>query len=594
METCTLSLPINKAVFTKTLTIPPNGYAGEMSQPHWIFTWNGGNGCFIFGDESVLYAMDRNQTLLWQLRARLAFSGYALDGKTICMVDGHVLLSYNADTLQTLFAGTPNAEAASAEIGPQLAMNLITRQRYSSSPSEGDRASIYDLSDPTDQASAETLMSVRRLRSWLQLLEEALDERRKTQILLVSLEGADASSDKFDLLAARDLNLAKFIDDIRWLLGADNRHKDRSCHGLFTSVQEKLNAMEAEAANLRFTAPVICRDRGANEECVFVMDATGGCRGLTASFVHTGIAFDTFSLDAPASMKMIPVEMDGDYPPTVAYLKVNHVQWFLSNNDGIIWPLPDMSWETVPSPEKWNELLALKRSRNPWARANLPNKALAFTVYNASRPGAKNLLFVSNDLQTDTSAVQLVASLVEFPAVDGTNDFAQPAPRLIGGTLSAQNGDVSGPILSPVGLLYEADTAFVYALTFSSSRPSQILEWVNSIGSAASEWQKILGTSTAQREKTREGVTAGQIRRPLQTWRTVDWHKVRMQTEVTTEDWPAAWQSARRDVTDPAWAASIAAARVAYTRSPLWNAWKEAGTQVLEGVLRNPPSQPYP
>jgi len=612
-------------------------------------------------DESVLYVLDREQSLICQVNARLSFSGFTVDGKTIYIVDGYVLFRYDLEILQSQFLARPKTALAGAEGAPQRAYNLLTDVRFSASPSEGDIETIYDLASAADKANAAKLATARRLRSWVHLIKDAQKERRKTQILLLAKKGEETYSELYDLLINRDLQLAGMIDDARWLLGVDTLYTDRSCQKLFKEIEETVRKIETEAVSLRFSPPVLRQSRDVDGRAVYVMSAAGLVLGLTTSLSDPLGARH----DPPTALEML-MDEPSDRSATISYL-TSAGMTLLKLEDATITKV--RSTPTTITPAAWIELLALKRSQSPWSNASL--SGLEFWVHNVSTPTSKNLLFVSNDERSESSALQLLSSLLAFPDVNGSNDFSSPAPNLQGGTLFEQTRNTSYPVVAPVHFHPEDGSLYVYALASSSFGPARLLEWVDDSSRAPSGWQRFVGADATARDKKRAEVKAGQIQSPRETHRSLVWHKTKLQAEVTTEDWHTKWREAatlvipfnqnrsERDAlrgkasnyhaqvlrdkglemancfllvcnqykerspderdradcqsissgfgmsTDTLWAAfvntraltlaeashnaglpgvtqAIASATAAYTHSPIWNAWKQAGPQLLK------------
>jgi len=428
-----MSLPNVKATFSMPLDVPPNGHSGKMSQPHWIPIGIYGKGCFVMADEAVLYVLDRDQNLIFKSYSRLAFSGFAVDGKTIYLQDGYVLFRYDLEILQSQFLAQPKNILGGVQGAPQRAYNLVTGERYSAAPSEGDLKSIYDLVDPIDKANAEKLVAARNLRSWVRLIQDAQKERRKTQVRVLAVKGEEIYSSQFDLLASRDVQLAGMIDDSRRLLGVDVLNRDRSCKTLFREIEEKVRKLENEAARLRFTAPVLRQNRDLDSRAVYVMDATGLVVGLTASLSDA----QGTKNDPPIVMEM-SIEENPDRSATISYLTAGNID-LLNVKDETITRIS--STPTTISPASWIESLALKRSQSPWAKASLSE--VEYLVHNVSTPTSKNLLFVSVDEQNNSTAAQLVSSLSAFPTAGTPYDFNVPAPTLQGGSLFDQKLDTS-------------------------------------------------------------------------------------------------------------------------------------------------------
>jgi len=530
-----MSLPNINATFSKSLNAPKNGYSGKMSQPYWVPIGTGGRGCFVIADESVLYVLNREQDLILQLDARLSFSGFAVDGKTIYIVDGHVLFRYDLEILQTKFLALPKLELSGVEPAPQRAYNLVTDQRYSAGPSEGDLKTIYDLVNAADKANAEKLAEARCLRSWRRLIQDAQKERRKSQSRLLAKKGGETNSDTYDLLANRDLQIGGMIDDARWLLGVDSLNKDRSCQILFAQIEEKVRKIEGDAVRLRFSPPVLRKNREVDGRAVYVMDATGLVIGLTASLSDA----QGTKNDPPIALEM-SIEENIDRSAGISYLTSQGVT-LLKVEDTAITKI--RTTPTTATPASWIEALALKRSQSPWSKASLGETE--FMVHNVSTPTSKDFLFVSNDEGSDAAALQLVSSPSVFPAVDGSNDFIGPVPGLYGGILFDQKLDVSCPIVAPVYFHLEDGINFVYALAYSSFSPTNLLKYIDNIDKPASKWTEFVGKDAAARTKTRESVKSGKIPTPRETYRPLVWNKIKLQTEIKSEDWQATWKDAK-------------------------------------------------
>ena len=496
-----MSLPNVKATFSMPLDVPPNGHSGKMSQPHWIPLGNYGDGCFVVADDSVLYVLDCDQNLILQRDAKLAFSGFVVDGKTIYVQDGYVLLRFDLEILQSHLLTRLKTGLRSEEDGvPQRAYNLITEERYSAAPKEGNLATIYNLKNAADKANADKLAVARRLRSWVRLIQDAQKERRKAQVRS---------------LPARELLLTGMIDDARWLLGVDVLANDVSCEALFRGIDDKVRKIESDAARLRFSRPVIRQHRSLDARAVYVMDAEGLVMGFNPSLSQVqGVKND------PPIVLDILLEENPDRTATISYLTAAGIT-LLNIKDDTITKISTTA--TTISPASWVDSLALKRSQSPWGKTSLAE--VEYTVQNVSTATSKNLLFVSLDEQNDTSTLQFVSELSAIPAVNGSNDFSVPAPNLQGGILLERKQDISFPIAAPVRILPERGIAFAYAVGYSSYSPTKLPEYIDKTPS------------------NREGVTSGRTPPPRKTCRSMVWHKFKLQSEVRTEGWRTAWQT---------------------------------------------------
>jgi len=627
-----------------------------MSQPHWIPEWNHGQGCFIFADESALYVLDCDQNIIWQLFARIAFSGFTVDGNTIYVLDGYVLFRYDLDILHAAYEALLRTPLKGYEGVPQRAYNLITEQRYAAAPSEGKLSEIFNLVAQEDKVNLEKLAVARRLRSWVQLIQDAQKERRKTDARLAAPDGGGS---RRDLLVKRNTQLAKTIEDTRWLLGVDALDADRSCEALFASTAARIRTIETDAAHLRFSPPTLRTSRAPDGRAVYVMDGTGLVMGLTPTLSSV----QGTQNDAPIALGML-METNADRTTSITYLTAVGLMLLTAGASGItrVGPTP-----TLITSAEWVESLALKTSQSRWAKASLAAGDLVFMIQNVSTPTSKDLLFVSSDDSNDTSALHYLTSLSAFPPADGSNDFRLVAPRLKGGII-AQQTQMSYPVIAPVRFHPEGGIVFVYAVTYSAFSPTKLLEWIDD-SNGTSKWTEFVGADIAAKTKTREKVKSGQIGRPQQTCRSIVWHKVKLQDEVSTEEWLAAWRGtaelwspvdresanvaqmqdtanrnrdniirsdrsktgpynelcqrfrrgesgrslvndcsllanrwgvpydrlwsaglherdlgqaeARRTAAEQALTAAVDRARAAYSTSPLWNAWKQAGSQLL-------------
>jgi len=529
-----LSYPILRAAFSRELPLPATGHAGAMSQPYWVSTGDQGYGFFIVGDESVLCAIDLEGRIFWQTTARLAFAGYAVDQRSVYVVDGYVLLGFDVGLIQKKLTSPVTEMLGDAERDPQRAYNLITLATCGVEKGDSPFGDIYKVVDASDIANAGKLAKARQRRSWLRMLREAKAEWLKNGERLHAINSAPISADYYDLLASRERQLAGFMDDARWLLDVDELNKDRSCQQLIARIEAEITQLESEAADLRFSAPVVRRNWQHNGIGVFTMSGNGLFMGFSTGFKE---AIGS-KQKQPAAMR-IAIEEGADRRTVLTYLSGAGVTALLLDDKGL---------SVLPEPEKtaeqWNEKWIQSRSQLPWKQPSLPGRSTEFAVHRLDSSGAKGILVVSRDERADEEIIQLISYPATVPNTPPTPDFTREAPVIIGGKATHPTSAVSLPFIAPVIVNNENDSTFIYALSFSSFAPSPLLGMIDNTRSRVTEWEKFIGTDAVARGQKRESVRKGTLVPPTAIMRPVSFNKIKLQGNITDEDWILSWHDA--------------------------------------------------
>ena len=532
-----MTYPTLRAAFSSELPLPATGHAGTMTQPYWVPIGTQGNGFFIVGDESILCAIDRGGQILWQAKARLAFAGYTVDERSIYVIDGYVLLRFDIGLIQRTLTAPILESQGDAERDPQRAFNLITLGLYSLEDGDTTYANIYKLTDATDIANAAKLAKARQRRSWLRMLREAKAEWLKNGERLHAINSAPIPTGTYDLLASRDRQLGSFIDDARWLLGVDQLNSDRSCQLLITRIEAEITQLETEAASLRFSAPVVRRNRELRDIAVFTMAGDGLFMGFSAGFRET-----MGSKQNPPRSMQIAIEEGADRRTVLSYLSSGGVTSLLLGSNALSVLSTTSPQMTAP---QWNDQLTQRLSQLPWKRASIPGKSMEFSINRLTGNGPKGILAVSRDERNDEGIVQLISYSGPVPENAPNPDFTQEPPALMGGKVTRTTADISLPVIAPIVVRNEDDSTFIYALSFSSFAPSPLLGMIDNTQSGATQWERFIGTDSAARGQKRTSVINGTLVPPTAIMRPVSFNKVKLQGNVTDEDWMVKWRAAK-------------------------------------------------
>lgn len=246
----------------KALPKPAHGHFGVMRQPEWIDSV----GYFVFGDESIVYAMDASGNLIWAIEPRIRIYGYTIVSNDLYIQDGPVLCKYDMPLIDE---GNITAPA-----GCDACVNTITDERFEAKEEPFEAKDAYHL-NPEDAEKLERLQTVWKTRSWADVLTQAEAGKKNLERLPAQKPtgGAGGSYDAGE-------GLSRMIETIKDLLG--------SAAGDDEVLRQNLKQAEENAAHLRFAAPAIKSKIIKDDTAIYSLAADGTISAYTQSLDFVG------------------------------------------------------------------------------------------------------------------------------------------------------------------------------------------------------------------------------------------------------------------------------------------------------------------